>query len=211
MSSLDRWLKRATRCLSSESTAQVQSEITEHYESALAAAVDGGATRDEANLKVLSDLGDAGVANRRYRKVLLTTTEARMIRDVEWEYALCRPWLAWLLRATPIAVLCGSANAFVLGHSFLAQWLLLIGTACIFFLAVPTVRAIYTPSRARRVRWIKWVTLTVVTGAVALGPSASAWFTALTICAGGIVWSEWVRYSIRRKLPVEKWPKALYL
>jgi hypothetical protein len=211
MSSLDRWLQRAMRGLSAESSARVRSEITEHYESALAAAMDGGATRDEADLKVLSDLGDAGLANRRYRKVLLTTTEARMLREVEEEYSSCRPWVAWLLRATSVGFFCASATAFVLGHDFRARALLVAGTACTFFLAVPTIRAIYTPIRARRVRWIKWVTLTVVTGAVALGPWVKEWFAALAICACGIAWTEWVRSSIRRKLPVEKWPRTLYL
>jgi hypothetical protein len=100
MTALEIWLRRATRCLSAHSAAQVRSEIEEHYESAREIAIDSGATLDEAGGTVVSSLGDARTANRQYRKVLLTATEARMLSDAQWESrAVCaRPWLVWLSR-----------------------------------------------------------------------------------------------------------------
>ena len=210
MTTLDAWLRRVTLYLSTESESQLCSEIREHYEAALEAAIEEGATPSAAIVKALSDLGDAAVANRRYRKILLTRNEARMLSEAEWESNRCRPWLGLALRATPVTMLGAAASAFIFEYYFVAQWLLLIGTAGVFFLAMPTWRASYSPSRARVIRWIKWVTLAIIIGAVALSSRATEWIGVLTLCAGGIAWTEWVRHSIRRKLPIEKWPKALY-
>jgi uncharacterized membrane protein len=68
MAALDKWLDVATRGLSPESTAKVQAEIEEHYNSAMAS----GATSEEA----VAALGDPKASNGEYRKVLLTETEA---------------------------------------------------------------------------------------------------------------------------------------
>jgi hypothetical protein len=76
---LDRWLKQATRRLSNDSTLQVTTEIREHYESAREAALESGATADQAEEVASTALGDAKRANRQYRKVLLTSAEARLL------------------------------------------------------------------------------------------------------------------------------------
>ena len=55
---LDCWLQQATRSLSKDSTAQVRTEIQEHYQSAR-----------EANRMALIALGDARIANTQYRRV----------------------------------------------------------------------------------------------------------------------------------------------
>ena len=95
MTRLDGWLEQATRRLSKNSAAQVRAEIQEHYASSREDAISGGATADEADRLAVSALGDAKVANREYRNVLLTAGEARMLRDARWEArAVCsRPWL----------------------------------------------------------------------------------------------------------------------
>jgi hypothetical protein len=49
MSSLAIWLEQATRKLSQESAAQVRSEIEQHYESAREAAMNAGATSEQAD------------------------------------------------------------------------------------------------------------------------------------------------------------------
>lgn len=85
MTGLDSWLEQATRCLSRDSVAQVRSEIREHYESARETAISGGATADEADRLAVCALGDAKTANRQYRNVLLTASEARMLREANWE------------------------------------------------------------------------------------------------------------------------------
>src|SRR5580658_3583613 len=101
MTGLDSWLKQATRHLSKDSAAQVQTEIRDHYESARDAAMIGGATADEAERRALTALGDAKTANRQYRHVLLTSAEARMLREGAWEArVVCsRPLPKWLALA----------------------------------------------------------------------------------------------------------------
>ena len=94
MTGLDSWLNQATRHLSVDSAAQVRTEIREHYESAWEAAVGGGAPADEAGRSALAALGDAKAANRQYRKVLLTSSEARMLRDASGNRARLLPPLA---------------------------------------------------------------------------------------------------------------------
>jgi len=82
MAELESWLEQATRCLSKDSAAQVRLEIREHYDSARDAAIRDGATTDEASRSAVRGLGDARAANRQYRKVLLTSAEAKMLRRV---------------------------------------------------------------------------------------------------------------------------------
>src|SRR5436309_664777 len=89
-SGLDSWLKQATRNLSKTSAAQVGTEIGEHYESTREAAMGGGATAEQADELALTALGDAKTANRQYRQVLLTSAEARLLREGNWESrAIC--------------------------------------------------------------------------------------------------------------------------
>src|SRR5262245_8350522 len=106
MTALDSWLTQATRHLSKDSAAQVRTEIHEHYESAREAAVSGGATADEADRLAVTALGDAKAANRQYRKVLLTSAEARMLHAGNREArVLCsRSSPRWLLLVPPVAV-----------------------------------------------------------------------------------------------------------
>jgi hypothetical protein len=211
MTSLEIWLEKATRCLSAESAAMVRSEIQEHYESARDAALDRGVTLPEADQAALYSLGDPRTANRQYRRVLLTATEAQMLRNAQWEgRTVCASRvLLWLLRAIPVAVLCAAAITFVAGQSFMSRLFLLLAVGSVVFIAGPTL-PIYTPSRARIFRWVKWTAI-IVTTALAFGSNAADWFGAIAICASGVAWIEWTRHSIRRKLPVAKWPKELFL
>src|ERR1700758_103163 len=78
---LDSWLNRATRHLSKDSVAQVRAEILEHYESARDAAIGSGATADEADRSAIAALGDAKIANCQYRNVMLTSSEAKLLRE----------------------------------------------------------------------------------------------------------------------------------
>jgi len=80
MTGLDNWLRQAARTLASDSAARVRTEIQEHYESAREAAMSGGAAADEADGLALGAPGDARTANCQYRRVLLTSAEARLLR-----------------------------------------------------------------------------------------------------------------------------------
>jgi hypothetical protein len=64
------WLSRATRKLAPDGVERIRAEIGEHYQSALAS----GRTPEQA----IAALGKPKAANRAYRKVFLTKSEARM-------------------------------------------------------------------------------------------------------------------------------------
>jgi hypothetical protein len=211
MSELDSWLKQATRHLSKDSIAQVRTEILEHYELAREAALTGGATTVEADQLALANLGDAKTANCEYRKVLLTSSEARILREGNWEArAVCsRPWLKWLLLAMPAAALFAAAALFLTGATAFAWTLLAAGIGIGFLFAAPFL-AVYTPARGRIFRRAKWVVLLAIP-LLAFGPDALKWSWLLFSCLWPMFWIERTRVSIRRKLPVERWPRQLYL
>jgi hypothetical protein len=75
MKTFDIWLKQATRGLASESADRVREEDQHRYESARSAAISQGADPDAAEGIAVSALGDADIANLRYRSTLLTATE----------------------------------------------------------------------------------------------------------------------------------------
>jgi hypothetical protein len=203
MTQIDTWLKLATRQLSKESAAQVRREIGEHYEAAREAALGGGASMDEADGLAVKALGDAKAANCQYRKVLLTSAEARIIREGQWE---CRAVRArkWLLGVPALAALGGSAALFRVGDPSLAVAMLAGGLAMGMYLATPFL-PVYTPRGGQIFRAVKWLLL-AVTLTLALRP---AWL--LFSCGWPVAWIEWTRISIRRKLPIAEWPKQLYL
>jgi hypothetical protein len=211
MSRLEPWLEQATRRLSKDSAAQVRSEIQEHYESAREAALSAGATPEEAERSAVAALGDARTANRQYRSVLLTAAEARLLRQGNCEaHALCsQAWLKWLLLAVPVGALAASVACLFAGAIGPARVLLASGFAVGIFFVAPFL-PIYTPSRARVYRAIKWVVLVGGLG-LAFWPEVLQWSWLLLSCLWTVGWIEWMRVSIRRKLPVGKWPKQLYL
>jgi hypothetical protein len=206
METLDSWLKQATRRLSQESAAQVRKEIQEHYDSALEAAVTAGQNADLAEASALQALGNPQVANREYRKVLITASEARMLRESSWEAkAFCsRQWLRWLLLGLPAAALLASAEFFLKGSTDIARDLLAGAVAISLMFAAPFL-PVYTPARGRWFRTMKWIIMTVAL------VFTIQWGWLLFSCLWPIAWIEWKRSTIRRKLPVSQWPKELYL
>jgi hypothetical protein len=206
MTLLDGWLKQATRGLSRDSIAQVQIEIREHYELTREAALSGGVSGDESDGLAMGALGDAKIANCQYRRVLLTSAEARLLREGNWEArAVCsRPWLRWLCLAMPVATLAWSATCSVTG-AIATAWNLLAGSIALGFVLVPPFLPMYTPARGRVFRFVRWVVLmsTLV--------FAFQWSWLLIACLWPLGWVECTRISIRRKLPVTQWPKQLYL
>lgn len=209
MTPLEIWLKQATRRLSWDSAEQVRAEIQEHYQAARDAEIQNGETAEVADDRALRDLGDPKAANCQYRRVLLTSGEARVLREGTWEaHAICsRPWLKWAIAAASVAALLASTVLFLRGD-IPFRWVLLFAGLDVL-LAAPFL-PVYTPERARVFRVLKWV---VICGAVALvyGPELLKWSWLLFSSLWPIAWVEWTRNSIRRKLPVAKWPKQLYL
>jgi hypothetical protein len=208
---LEPWLKQATYRLSADSAARVRTEIQEHYESARESAISSGISAAEADRLAVGSLGDAKTANRQYRKVLLTASEARLLREAKWErQVVCsRPLLKWLLRALPAAALSFAAVAFASGESDVARLLLAGGLGMGLLLAAPTL-PIYTPLRGRVFRYVKWAGLVAAMG-LAFGPAFLEWSWLVAACMWPLAWNEWMQISLRRKLPVAEWPKQSYL
>jgi hypothetical protein len=211
MRGLDLWLKQATRGLSAESSARVLVEIHQHYESARDAAIESGVPADQAEPAALAALGDAGAANREYRKVLLTSAEARLLREGHWEArAVCsRPQVRALSRWVPAAMVAAAAILFAFGDAGTARILLVAGIGFGFLLLAPRL-PVFTPSRSRIVRYAKWITLAAMPVA-AFGQDWVKYSWLAIACLWPVAWVEWTRHSIRRKLPAAQWPKHLYL
>ena len=210
MTALQSWLDQATRHLSKDSAAQVRTEIQEHYASELEAAIARGATDAEADQSAVTALGDASVANCEYRKVLLTSAEARLLREGNWEaQAICsRAWLKLLLIAVPVALLI-VGSVFLLGGVNAIAFPLCVGGIIMSLLFAPLFLPINTPARGRLYRIAKWTGL-VIALALFFGSDAFKYSWLLFSCLWPMAWVEWRRYSIRRKLPVRKWPRQLY-
>jgi hypothetical protein len=212
MTVLDNWLERATHGLSKESAAQVRREIGDHYESAREAAIAAGAAAEAAERLALSALGDAKTANRQYHRVLLTSSEARLLGNDSVEArALCtaNSWFRWLLLALSMGALAAAAALYKAGAGSLARVALALGIGTIFWLAVPLL-PIYTRLRSRVFRGIKWL-VQAGTLLLAFGPGALRMPWLIVLLLGLLSWTEWKRASIRRKLSAQQWPKHLYL
>jgi hypothetical protein len=190
MTRLEIWLTDATRGLSKDSAEQVRSEIGEHYESSLRS----GVTPDEADRLATAALGDAKTANRQYRKVLLTLTEATMLRQAFSSEALVK----WGLLVMSIAMLFLAA-AEVLMDATSVPWRIILGWVVVTSPFLP----VYTPSRGRVFRFVKWAFL------LSTLQSPHHWSSFVSL--GMFAWVDWTRASIRRKLPVAEWPRQLYL
>ena len=211
MSDLESWLREATRHLAADSIAQVRKEIGEHYESAREAAISHGSCAEEADRIAVKALGDAKVANCQYRRVLLTSAEARLLREGKWEArAICsRPWLKWLLVAVPVVLVEAAATLYFHGKVEVARDLLLAGIGMSPLFAA-LLLPINTPLRGRVFRYGKWVAMTLAF-VLLCGPETLKWSWLLTSCVWLLGRNEWTRASIRRKLPVSAWPRHLYL
>jgi hypothetical protein len=211
MSGLDGWLDVATRGLSRDSAALVRSEIEEHYESALEFAMAEGASAVAAEASALRALGDASIANCQYRQVLLTSAEARLLREggSEARAVSSRPWLKWLLVALPVVLVEAAAVLFFRGRVGVARDLLLAGIGMSPLFAA-LLLPINTPLRGRVYRYAKWVAMTAAV-VLLFGPEMLRWSWLLISCFWPMALTEWRRASIRRKLPVSVWPRHLYL
>lgn len=208
---LEQWVKRATRQLSGDARAQVRSEIGEHYEAARESAVERGSRSEEAERLALAALGDAGAANREYRKVMLTSGEARLLREGNWEAsAICsHRWLKWMLVLAPAGAAVAGIVMLLNGATGAAR-VLLVGGVGMGIVFGATLLPVYTLKRGRIYRAVKWMVMAGVL-VVAFWPAILQWSWLLFSCVWPMVWAERRRASIRRKLPVARWPKQLYL
>jgi hypothetical protein len=212
MAGLDGWLQEATRHLTKDSAAQVRSEIREHYESVRDARLADGATAENADHMALAALGDPHIVNCRYREAMLTSADARLLREsnLEARFFCSRPGLRWTgIAALALVTFWTAVALFFLGRiepSQIAAALFVL-TGLLF---VAPQLPIYTPSRSRVYRWVKWA---LFFGALVmvLGHDAFHLSWLLFSCLWPMVWVERRRMALRRKLPVAAWPRQLFL
>jgi hypothetical protein len=224
VTALDLWLARATRQLSTDSAAQVCSEIAQHYESSREAAIASGKSADEADRAALAALGDAKDANCQYRHVLITRNEERILRSSgrEAQFFCATPFRKSLLIAVPvIAAICAAASyafatvtqAFATHATstavLVARISVVAATLTTLFFAVPLL-PIYTPWRARIYRAAKWLAIATVVMIIFDGDRLYSTWLFLS-CFWVIAYTEATRMSLRRKIPAANWPKHLYL
>jgi hypothetical protein len=141
----------------------------------------------------------------------LTATEARLLDQGNAEARLVcgRPSVRWLMRAIPVAALIASWALYLGGSTELARVLLAAGLGMGLIFLAPFF-PIYTPARGRVFRVIKWVGVAGML-VLAFGSDALQWSWLLASCLAPMAGIEITRASIRRKLPVERWPRQLYL
>lgn len=189
---LEIWLVGATYGLSAESAARVRAEIEEHYESA----VSSGATEREA----LVALGDAKAANRQYKKVLLTKS------DVKWLDVCKRRKVSECAVLTCACMTVGAVfKSFVGAPREAVPLFALASQSFMFWISV----RVEMDSRFKvyALRFLKWL-------AIASVPVAYAWagqWNPIFWGYGIFPFAAYQNYRVRRKLPVEQWPKELNL
>ena len=211
MAELDNWLRQATRCLAKDAVVQVRTEIQEHYESAREAALADGATIEDAETCALRALGDAKTVNDQYRRVLLTAAEARLLRESNWEArVVCsQSWLKRLILIVPVVMAAAFIVLVLTGHAAVARDVLLCGLGLSPWV-VPLLFPIDTLSHGRVFRYFKWLAMTVAV-LLLFGHDTVQWSWLLISCLWPVGWIEATRASIRRKLPLNVWPRHLYL
>jgi hypothetical protein len=199
MQTLEQWLDAATRGLSGSAATRVRAEIGEHYASALESAVAVGIDSIEAERRAVAELGDAKTANREYRRVLLTEREENLLRSVTW---MSHRWqvLYMVLIAAVLIVI----RFWIPVADYLLAWVVAEGV--LRTIPISTIRAAWI------VRISRWAVLASFYAAsfASLKPMGALpgfmmlWIPLVT------AYQEYKLCVIRRKLPVEQWPRRLW-
>ena len=106
---------------------------------------------------------------------------------------------------SPLPTQPGEASAhFLMGYirfaHFAAGYALAVGLA----VGAPYL-PMFTPGRAAAFRAVRWAAMAVML-VLSLG-----WSWLMFSCVWPVIWVEWQRVALRRKLPVAQWPKGLYV
>jgi hypothetical protein len=231
MTALDTWLAQATRQLSAASAAQVRTEIEQHYESAREDAIRSGASADEADRSAVSALGDPRAANSQYREILITHSEAKLLRSsaCEARFFSATPRRKRLLAVVPAAAAMCAAGAYAIATvtapfvipfaatasanataALVARIAIVAAILTAVVFSVPLL-PIYTPARARIYRTAKWLTVIALSVFLFDPGNRLEWSWLVLNCFSFVAWIELKRMSIRRKIPAANWPKHLYL
>ena len=201
MQTLEQWLDVATRGLCDSAASRVRAEIGEHYLSAIESASRDGVDPLDAERHALNALGEAKIANRQYRRVLLTESEARTL---SWLTSRWPPVGAILVLVTT-AIYAVSVRTSELNYLFVC------------FVIQTVLRAI--PISSIRAGWVvrilRWgndtvfYTMWFVTAMALMKSPVPA--AGIIVMALGAVHREYKFFVLRRKVPVEQWPRQLWI
>jgi len=198
MQRLEEWLSAATRGLSESAAARVRDEIGEHYLSATEAAQ---AVVDPLDVEreVVAALGDAKTANREYRRVLLTKDEAGLLSNMT---SVRRKRWGAVISLAAVAVLLSGATGYT--------------KSLIMTIVIEEVsRAISTASRRAGwiVRVVRWsvLALALIVGTMAAFHDMKGYVPGMAWWVLWAIYYEYKLFVIRRKLPVEQWPRRLWV
>lgn len=203
MMSLQQWLSIATRRLSTGAVLQVEAEITSHYDSALEAALADGLSDAEAAARALESLGDPKSANREYRRVLLTNLEvtwlANFTRSEREQHSVLNRRVRKGVAVTLIAI-----TALQLATTRrLDAFPYILATV----LAIELLPSVLASFPAQRIRRIRWSFMAVVVAGLWWFGLRERW--GILVLVAAFAWIDWIKASIRRKLPREQWPSTL--
>jgi hypothetical protein len=202
MQTLEQWLDVATSGLCESAADRVRAEIGEHYASALEAAAADDADPIDAERLAVDALGDAKTANRQYRRVLLTASEEDVLRGLTSRGG--RLWRGTIVLVSAVLlVVVPTSTLAVTKYAFATVMV----DALLHAIPVGSIRAAWA---LRILRWatvIGWYTIWFV----------STWEFArvaavlIPVFAVGASHREYRLFVIRRKLPVEQWPRRLWV
>jgi len=196
MQTLEQWLSVATNGLCDAAAARVRAEISEHCLSAVETAATAYIDPLEAEGRAVAALGDAKTANRQYRRVLLTEGEARLLSGLT-------------VGPHPIGIVLLAMMA-IFAISIRNAWVNYVIAATVIeaaLLAIP-VSSIRTGRTVRILRWGNQTVFYTIWFAKALGFAAVP-AVLIPVMALGTVHREYKLSVIRRKLPVDQWPRRL--
>jgi hypothetical protein len=198
MQTLDQWLSVATRGLCEAAAERVRTEIGEHYACALESAGTVDVNPLDAERRTVAALGDPKIANREYRRVLLTAGEDDLLRGLTSWWA---SW-GWLLMGIPLLL-----AAVALKNS-----------ALIYVPAMVLIEGVLRdfPARPIRAGWMvriaRWGTLAICLTLWFVGIRAGAPQVAMVVFVAVTIAHREYKYAVlRRKVPVEQWPRWLWV
>ena len=202
MQTLEQWLEVATEGLCDAAAARVRAEIGEHYLSALESANSAGVDQRDAERRALNALGEAKVANRQYRRVLLTESEARTLSRLTSRW----PPVVGILLLAPFAIYAIFTRTSELNFLF---------AFCVVEVAL---RAI--PVSSIRAGWVvrvfRWGNVTAFqtmwfVKMMDLGKVPPLTYLMILFMIHSLVQTEYTRFVLRRKVPAEQWPRMLWI
>jgi len=195
MQTLEQWLYVATRGLCDSAAARVRADIGEHHASALEAAGTVDIDPLELERRVVGALGDAKVANRQYRRVLLTEGEHNLLRRLS-----SRSWLGKVILLASVVALV--VMPFRVEISYVFVTVVIQGVLEAFPIA--SIRAGWV------VRIFRWGVVIAFYTFWLASVSDKGLAIAIIPVAVAHAHEEYKRFVLRRKVPVKQWPRRLW-